>query len=66
MRASPVGARVVPAQEAILGERHDDDRSAQWCLIAEDDDSSTALRAVIDLGPRRLDVSTTDSGMGSA
>ncbi|HEV2774209.1 MAG TPA: hypothetical protein VGV90_01325 [Solirubrobacteraceae bacterium] len=49
-----VGARVVPAQEAILGKRYDDDRSAHWFVIAEDDDSSTALRAVIDLDPRRL------------
>jgi antitoxin YokJ len=49
-----VGSRVVPAQEAILGERRDKDRSAQWFVIAELDDSSTALRAVIDLDPRRL------------
>lgn len=48
-----IGARVVPAQEAILGGRDDDDRSAHWVVIAEDDDSSTALRAVIDLHPRR-------------
>ena len=49
-----IGARVVPAQEAIFGERDDDDRSAHWFVIAEDDVSSTALRAVIDLAPRRL------------
>lgn len=49
-----VAARVVPAQETTLGERDDDDRSAHWFVIAEDDDSSTALRAVIDLDPQRL------------
>jgi hypothetical protein len=49
-----VGSRVLPAQEAIIGERDDDDRSAHWFVIAEDDDSSTALRAVIDLDPRSL------------
>jgi hypothetical protein len=61
-----VGARVVAAQEAILGGRDDDDRSARWFVIAEDDASITALRAVIDLDPRRLGaLSTTDSGIGS-
>ena len=49
-----VGSRVVPAQEAIIGERDEHDRSAHWSLIAEDDNSSTALRAVIDLDPQRL------------
>jgi hypothetical protein len=49
-----VGSRVVQAQQALLGERDDNDRSAHWFVIAEDDDSSTALRAVIDLDPQRL------------
>jgi len=49
-----IGARVVQAQEEVLGERYDDDRSVRWFVIAEVDDSSTALRAVIDLDRERL------------
>jgi hypothetical protein len=48
-----VGSRVVQAQQ-LLGLGDDNDRSAPWFVIAEDDDSSTALRAVIDLDPQRL------------
>jgi antitoxin YokJ len=41
------------AQQAILGEKHPEDRSSHWYVIAEDDMSGTAERAVIDLHPAR-------------
>ena len=48
-----VAARVIPAQEALLGERYDDDRSAAWVIVAEDSQAGTAARGVIDLAPER-------------
>ena len=48
-----VGHRIVSAQEDILGERFDDDRSVHWYVIAEDSEASTAERVVIDLAPDR-------------
>lgn len=49
-----VAQRVIPAQEAILGERYGDDPSAGWYVIAEDSEAGTAERVVIDLGPGRI------------
>lgn len=45
-----VGQRIVPAQEEILGERYEDDPSADWFVIAEEGEEETAERIVIDLG----------------
>jgi hypothetical protein len=49
-----VGNRIVYAQEEVLGEREEADRSAHWYVIAEDSDDSTAERVVIDLHGSRL------------
>lgn len=48
-----VAARVIPAQQALLGEPYDDDRSAAWVIVAEDGQAGTAARGVIDLAPGR-------------
>jgi hypothetical protein len=48
-----IAQRLRHAQQAILGEKHPEDRSLHWYVIAEDDTSGTAERAVIDLHPAR-------------
>ena len=49
-----IGQWVRHAQRALLGEQYPDDRSFHWYVIAEDDTTGTAQRAVIDLCPARL------------
>jgi len=48
-----IAERLRHAQHVILGEKHPEDRSFHWYVIAEGDTSGTAERAVIDLHPAR-------------
>lgn len=49
-----VGQRIVAAQNDLLEERDETDRSVDWYVIAEEAEHTTAERIVIDLHPDRL------------
>ena len=49
-----IAERVRQAQRVVLREAYPNDRSAHWYVIAEQDTTGTAERAVIDFHPARL------------